>query len=74
MRQKQARTQQKKETFLHWLSKSEGYTSAIDLFILMKNNNVKVSYTTVYRYLYLLYEEGLLNVRMSEDNEMLFSR
>ncbi|MEM9886270.1 MAG: transcriptional repressor [Bacteroidota bacterium] len=74
MKQRQARTEQRKATFLHWLAHVEGYTSAIDLYILMRNNGVKVSYTTVYRYLYLLHEEGLLNVKVSENNEMQFCR
>ena len=38
----------------------------------MKNNGVKVSYTTVYRYLYLLHEDGLLKVQKTADNEMEF--
>ncbi|MEL6719472.1 MAG: transcriptional repressor [Bacteroidota bacterium] len=72
MRQKQLRTEKKKATFLYWLSHVEGYTSAIDLYILMRNNGVKVSYTTVYRYLYLLHEEGLLSIKVSDNNEMQF--
>ncbi|MEM6698870.1 MAG: transcriptional repressor [Bacteroidota bacterium] len=72
MKQRKAKTLERKKVFLHWLSNVGDYITPINLYILMKNNGVKISYTTVYRYLYLLHEDGLLDVRKTPENEMQF--
>lgn len=72
MKQRKAKTLKRKQTFLHWLLAVDDFITPINLYLLMKNNGEKVSYTTVYRYLYLLHEDGLLKVQKTPDNEMEF--
>lgn len=72
MKQRKAKTLERKKIFLNWLLTVGDFITPINLYLLMKNNGEQVSYTTVYRYLYLLHEDGLLKVQKTSSNEMEF--
>ncbi|MEO0339470.1 MAG: transcriptional repressor [Bacteroidota bacterium] len=66
------KTIDKKAVFLSWLKKSNTPISASDLYVRMRNAGMKVSITTVYRYLNLLYLDGVVKVIESDSKTVLF--
>lgn len=66
------KTEQFKAIFLDFLADREEALPASDVFLSLRNMGVRISQTTVYRYLYLLEAEGSVEMKRSEEKVKLW--